>query len=278
MTSIQPNKVTHFNMITTDAKQTVDHFRNVYDAEIITAGGERHRDFDQSLFAFGGVMFEQFVPDLFFLHAKPGPQWYGMEHNCDLSVARKAVAERNIRITRDIAVAFHTNPQDHFGVPYEYYGGEFERNVYATLGNRSMKPVSYWRDEHPSGLAGLKGYTVAVSAHEAIAAVHFYEDFFSANRLYEKDRPEIGARAVGLHVANGFVEILSPLGNGDGPIRRYLEWAGRGMYSLVMGARDIDQLKKFLAGKKITLGPGTAENRWAAPAEANLGMVFEFER
>ena len=244
----------------------------MYDAEIISSGRQAHKDFDQTLFAFGGVLFEQFVPDLFFLHGKPGPVWYGLEHSLDLVVARKAVAERHFRITRDIGNTIHTNPQDHFGVPFEYYGGEFEHNVYATLGNQTMKPVSYWRDQHPSGLAGLKGYTVAVRAHEATAAVHLYEDFLSGKWLFEQDRPEIGARAVSLLVANGDVEILSPLGNGDGLIRRHLEWAGRGMYSLVMGARDIDQLKKYLAGKKDYARSGHGRQALGSRGEPGYGL------
>src|SRR5262249_46649762 len=141
----------------------------------------------------------------------------GLEYQADLEVARRAIEERGIRIQRDIGMAVHTHPADGFGISFEFYDGEFH-DTPRPRWNEAMKPAEYWRDEHPLGLTGLKGYSVAVS--DMAAASEFLQSFVSADLQYEAPRPGIAARAVGLHIGDATVELLTPVG--DGVLQRHL--------------------------------------------------------
>ena len=74
---------------------------------------------------------------------------------------RETLAERGIRIARDLDVAVHAHPADCHGVSLEFFDDSFHEN--AELLDRPMQPAAYWRDEHPLGFTGLRGYTVAVA-------------------------------------------------------------------------------------------------------------------
>lgn len=282
MTSIEPIKVLHMNMIMSNFDETVDHFTGLYGAKIMVLNPQMigrpyrasemvpsavgSRDRIQAHFRIAGMMFSVQHPKVWALHTRPGHICHGLEHKVvDLAAARKAVAERGLRITSDNPTHFFTNPMQTFGIHFEYFDLDFPNDT----------PASYWRDEHPMGMTGFKGYTVAVGASDLKPAALFFEDFFSGKRLYEKERRAIAARAIGLQVADYVVELLAP--TGDGVLRRHLERIGQGIYSVVFGVRDLDQAKRYMAGKGVTLVPGTVPDRLAVPAEANLGVVFEFQ-
>ena len=55
----------------------------------------------------------------------------------------------------------HTHAADCHGVSLEFFNDSFHDNE--DLLDRPMPPAAYWRDEHPLGFTGLRGYTVAVA-------------------------------------------------------------------------------------------------------------------
>lgn len=294
MSSIQPVKVNHLNMIMDDFDTTIGHFRNIYDAEFIlgmrnvsrvadhTALPKRDAlaalrgDHRAALFSFGGVIFQQFVPEDFFLYARPGRVWHGLEYQVDMAAARAAITERGIRLASDLGVSFLTDARDSYGVAIECFGGEFHQRSYDLLGGKGLRPAAYWADEHPLGLTGLKGFTIAVPTDELEEAERLFTGLLGGRRIYGGARPAIAARAIGLQVADSFVELLAP--TGDGTVRRQLETVGPGIYSAVLGVGDLEKARGYMAGKGIALGAGTSVERLAAPAAANLDLVFEYQR
>ncbi len=267
--SIRPVRVNHMNVVLRDHDTSVAHFCERYGAEFMADMPQR--EFHASLVEMGQVIFELFVPHDYLICSRYGPHYLGLEWQADMDEVRAAVADHGLGIVRDIGLALHTDPADCFGVSYEFYGGYFLDRDWELLGGK-IKPVSYWRDEHPLGLTGLKGYTHAVEDIEAAGA--FLQSFLGAEPVYEVERPALAAHAKGLQVADAVIELLAP--SGEGPIREYLNRHGQGIRSTVFGVRNIEQARGCLAGRDFPCEAGTSDGSIAVPAEANLGLIFEF--
>ncbi|TAL04553.1 MAG: hypothetical protein EPO08_01055 [Rhodospirillaceae bacterium] len=268
--SIRCTRVNHMNVALQNFDASVDHFRKLYGADFLL--DIPSREWHAGLVEMGRVIFELFVPHDFLLNFRYGPHYVGVEYQADMDKVREAVAAHGIRIVRDIGVAIHTHPADCFGVAFEFYGNYFHDNDWPLLGGQKMRPAAYWRDEHPLGLTGLKSYTVAVS--DIDAAKTFFQSFLSAEVVYEAPRAAIAARAVGLQVADAVVELITPVK--DGTLQRHLHQFGDGIRSTVFGVRDIEQARRYFTERGVNLVPGGAPNTFAVPAEANLGVIFEF--
>jgi hypothetical protein len=269
-TSIRARRVNHMNLVLEDFDESVAHFRRAFDAEFLVDMPQS--EWHACLMAFGDVIFEFFVPHQWLTNARYGAHHVGLEYEADLDEVRAAIAERSIRIVRDIGLAVHTDPRDTFGVAFEFYDGSFHERSWDELGGATMKRRDFWEEQHPLGLTGLAGWSLAVS--DLDGAARFIEDFLSARVMYEADRPAIGARALGLAVADEVVEILAP--TGDGALARHHYRYGDGIRATRIGARDLGAVRDWFAGKGLALVPGDAEGSLALAAEDNLGVIFEF--
>lgn len=267
--SIRPVRVNHMNAVVEDFDASVAHLQDVFSAEFLVDYPQQ--EWRAALIAMGDVIIELFVPYAFLLHTRYGPHYLGVEYQADMNDVRAAIAERGIRIVRDIGLAVHTHPADCFGVAFEFYDGSFHDRDWDLPGGK-MKPVSYWREEHPLGMTGLKGYSIAVRDIDAASA--FLQGFLSAKPVYEADRPAVAGRAIGLQVADAVVELIAPVA--DGAIEQHLRRSGEGIRSTIFGVRDIAQARSYFADRGVDLVAGDAAGRIAVPAAANLGMIFEF--
>jgi len=266
--SIRCLHMNHINAVV-ESLDDVDRFRDLYGAQLILDLPE----FQSCLITMGTVIFELFVPQEYLLNARFGPHYVGLEYQVpDTGDARHAVQSRGIRILGDIGVAFHTHPADTFGVGVEIYHRNFHTEGPPNGYVEPIKQVDYWRDAHPLGLTGLTRYSVAVSDLEA--ATTFFEDFMNATVLYEAPRPAVGARAVGLALADTVAELLAP--TEDGVMQRYLARYGDGIRSTIFAVRDLRQAQSYFADRSITLHPGDAPDTLAIAPEDNGGLLFEF--
>jgi hypothetical protein len=270
-TNIRPVRLNHMNVVLQNFDASIAHFKKLYDAEFVVdiPRSEMHA----GLIEIGRVIFELFVPHEYLLNARYGPHYVGVEYQADMDVVRKAIAERGIRIVRDIGEALHTHPADCFGIAFEFYGGYFHDRHWPNLGGL-IKPTAYWRDEHPLGLTGLKGYTVAV--HDLPAATAFLQSLLAGEIVYQAPRPAVAARAVGLQVADAIVELLAP--TSEGALLEHLHHFGQGIRSTIFGVRDIEQAREYFGGHGVKLVPGDAPGALAVPAASNLGVIFEFSQ
>lgn len=278
MTTILPKRLNHMNVVLENAEAGLRHMREKYDAELVADVPKA--EYHAFLFATGSVLFEAFCPSVYLLNARYGPHFVGVEYQADMAVVVQAVAERKMRIVResryekDLAgnpgYALHTHPADGFGVSYEFYHDDFHTWNWPELGGR-IKPVEAWAG-HPIGHTGQKGYTHAVA--DIAAASEFLQGFLSAEPVYEEDRPAIGARVVGLRIADVVVELQTP--TGDGELARHLYRYGDGIRSAVFGVRSIAEAARYLADRGLPTVPGSTPGGIAVPAEANLGVIFEF--
>jgi catechol 2,3-dioxygenase-like lactoylglutathione lyase family enzyme len=263
--SIRPVRVNHVNLVVADYDESVRHFEARYGALFL-------KDLPQTawhacLVDVGRVIFELFAPHEFFLHSRLGPHHIGIEYQADIDEVRAVLADHGIRVIRDLGVAVHTHPDDCFGVAFEFFDGHFHDNP--ALLDAEMRPAAYWRDEHRLGLTGLKGYTVVV--REMAAARALLQSLFSCETVYDEPRQDIGARAVGLQVADAVLELLAPVE----PLPDVAAMV-EGIRSTIFGVRDIEQARRYFADAGVALVPGSAPGRLAVPAADNLGIRFEF--
>lgn len=268
---IRALRVNHLNCVVADFDESVAHYKSVFGAEyLMNVPGEDAR---ACLLQIGRVIFELFAPRMWLLNSRYGAHYLGIEFQVeDMDVARAALAERNIRIARDIAVAVHCHPADCYGASLEFWANEFHTMEYELLDGKQMQSAEFWRDEHPLGLTGLKGVTWAV--HDIAGARAFLESLFGAQLAYETVRPQLAARATGLQIADTVIELLSPTGPGE--LMAHLARYGDGIRSTILAAKDIGQVRDYLAARGVPLGQGTAEGALSVPADANCGMIFEF--
>lgn len=266
--SIHLRRMSHPNVVVENYDASLAHLRELFGAEFLLDMPKP--EWHACLVEIGGVIFEFFAAHNFLLNSRHGPHFLGIEYEADMAEVREVCAAHGVRIIRELGVACHTNPVDCLGVDFEFYEGSFFTNPINLV--QTVKPVEYWRDEHPLGLMGLKAYTLAVS--DIAAASRFLQSFLETEVVYETDRPAIGARAQGLQTADCVLELLTP--TGDGPLRQELERIGQGIHSMVFRTRDLEQARRYFTERNVKLVSGTAPERFAIAPEANLGVVFEF--
>jgi hypothetical protein len=266
---IRTVRVNHVNVVLEDHDAMVEHYERLF-------GGRVVMDLPQTawhacIMDVGRVLFELFAPDEFFLFTRFGPHFLGIEFQIeDLAAARELLAERGIRVARELGVALHTHPADCHGVSLELFEGYFHDND--DMLQSPMQAASYWRDEHPLGLTGLRGLTIAVS--DLASARADFEAVLAHAVLDEGPRPAVDAAGVALHVGDAVLELLAP--TGDGALGRHLVDHGEGIRSTVFGVRDLDQAARYFGELGIELQPGAVPGSLAIPAEQNLGVIFEF--
>lgn len=269
MTAISVQRVNHMNVVLEDFDASVAHFGSVFDAEFMADMPQN--EMHAGLFAIGRVIFELFVPHEWLLNSRYGAHYVGVEYQADIDQVRTALAERDIRIVRDIGIALHTHPADCFGVAFEFYAGYFHDREWEPLGGK-MKPASFWRDDHPLGLTGLKAYTVAVRDLEGASS--FMQSLFGAQVSYDEPREAIAGRARGLQVGDAALELVSP--SGPGELADHLARYGDGIRSTVFGVRDIEQAKAWFEERSIPSMPGSRPGSIMLAPAANMGVLFEF--
>jgi catechol 2,3-dioxygenase-like lactoylglutathione lyase family enzyme len=266
--SMRPKGINHPNLVLRDGDASIERFRELYGAEFMMEVPTT--TCRAVLVEIGRVIIELFTPNEFLLNARHGAHLLGLEYWVDIDEAREALASHGVRLVSDHGHMLHTDPADGFGVSFELYGRYFYDAD--TPIPTPLKPVEYWRDEHPLGLLGLKGYTVAVG--DADAASRFYQSLFSGEPMYDEARPELGARAVGLKVADSLVELLAPVG--DGPLRQELYRTGQGVRSFVLQTADLGRARRHFSGRDVALVPGSAPDRFGVAPDASRGVLFEF--
>jgi hypothetical protein len=266
---IRALRVEHLNIVHEDYEATVEHYRHVFGGVVVF--DRLQPTWHACLMDVGGVLFEIFVPNEFFLHTRYGPHFLGVEyHVADIAPVRETLAAHGIRIARDLDVAVHSHPADFHGVSLEFFDDSFHENE--ELLDRPMPPAAYWRDEHPIGFTGLSGYTVAV--RDLDRGVADFRAVLEHKVAYERRRDALAARAVGLLVGGAIVEVVAP--DGDGPLAQHLAAHGEGIRSSVFGVRDVDRARAHLVEHGLEVGPGTAPDAFAIPADQNRGVLFEF--
>jgi hypothetical protein len=257
------------NVVHEDYDAVVTHYQRLFGGVVVF--DRLQPTWHACLLDVGNVLFEIFVPDDFFLHARHGSHHLGIEYRVDdIAVVRDTLAAQQIRIARDLDVAVHTHAADCHGVSLEFFDGDFHTDP--TLLDVPMPSPSYWRNRHPLGITGLHGCTIAVS--DLASAISDFRALLEHEVLYETRRPSVAGVAIGLLVAGAVLEFIAP--ERDGPIQRHLIEPGERIRSTVFAVRDLDRVRRHFSERGIDLTPGTLEKSVAIPPEHHLDVLVEF--
>ena len=75
------------------------------------------------------------------------------------------------------------------------------------------------------------------------------------------DAPQLGIRNGFLQFGDMIVEVIEPLTAGQGPVAKFLETRGEGIYMMAWEVDDIDKAIKELQAKGVRLVNADAESR-----------------
>jgi len=273
MTTIRPKLVNHINFVPSDYDTSLAHLTDFYGARHLMDVPVTPPD-RACLLDLGGVYIELFTPgfagNLKTFDAGIGCN-LGLEFQTDLEDVRAAIAERKYSGIIDYGSVIHVHGDNIYGIALEF----FEKPFFGPDRIEAVPPVAspaYWREDHPLGLLGLMGLTVAVSDADAAAA-----DFCSllaGKSTPGETRPTAGAKAVSVEIADTIVEFLEPVA--DGPVSDHLKRFGPGVMSNVFRVRNLEQARNFHADRNVATIVGLAADRIAAPPALNQGILFEF--
>jgi catechol 2,3-dioxygenase-like lactoylglutathione lyase family enzyme len=267
--SVRCRRVSHTNVVVENFDEAVAFLGDVYGGVVMMdlPGPNWHA----CLIEVGNLIIEMFEPKNFLLHGRIGPHYLGIEYEADVNEARAAVADHDVRIIRDLDVAIHTDPATSLGADYEFWGGSFYGPEAAHV-SRVSQSDEHWA-AHPIGYAGLIGVTHAVPDIEAASA--FLQSFLGARPVYEVARESIGARAIGLQIAEDICELVTP--TGDGILMQEMLTTGRGIRSTIYRVKDVGATRAWFESKGLRVIDGTAPGSIAVDPRDNLGILFEFQ-
>ncbi|MGH7897867.1 MAG: VOC family protein, partial [Candidatus Binatia bacterium] len=130
-----------------------------------------------------------------------------------------------------------------------------------------------------SGGAGLSGIRrVVVAVRDLDAAVEVYRHRLGFPTVLSPVEPRANDRgAISTPGAGARIELLAPLA-GDGPVARFLDERGEGMYALVLDSADLDSTVRALSARGVAVGPvGGDCGAWQIERQAAFGVLFRLE-
>ena len=104
---------------------------------------------------------------------------------------------------------------------------------------------------------------VHVVVNDAEQAAKDYAENFGLEVTNKVDKSEQGFRAVAMALGNSAIEFLEPLGDDQGPLRKFLGSRGEGVYMMGWEVDDVEQTVTELQAKGIRLLNAEPEARAA---------------
>jgi catechol 2,3-dioxygenase-like lactoylglutathione lyase family enzyme len=282
MTPLQLLHMTHLNALVDGYEDTIEHFTKIFGGQVnmrIPGAPDDPDDTDACVFTIGYVIFEFFAPrrrgdkGQGRLLGRFDDHYLGIEFQVpDVSEARSRCEELDIRIINDRGHMFFTYPGSCLGLSWELWEGNFYESLGPDSPQGPLHPRSYWRDEHPLGLDGLKRVSVAVN--DLDAATERFSLVTGATPMNREPRPRAAAVGSEFQVGDTVVELMAP--TGPGPVASFLDRYGEHMRSTVFRATDLARVEKHLSDQGLSVVPGDRDDTLAIPPEQNHNLLFEF--
>jgi methylmalonyl-CoA/ethylmalonyl-CoA epimerase len=102
---------------------------------------------------------------------------------------------------------------------------------------------------------------IHVVVHSIEEAAKDYKERFGLEATTSGDRPDLGIRNAILPIGDAVIELIEPLDREEGPLPKFLQNRGEGVYMTGWEVDDIDEAVKSLQEKGVRLVNADPESR-----------------
>lgn len=88
-----------------------------------------------------------------------------------------------------------------------------------------------------------------------------YESRFGLKATAPKDQPQTGIRAAVVSMGEAVIEFIEPLDHSQGPVAKFLQTRGEGVYMMAWEVDSLDETVKNLEGNGVRLISADAASR-----------------
>ena len=120
---------------------------------------------------------------------------------------------------------------------------------------------------------------VIIAVNDIQEAIKVYTDNFGLQVSRSESRPDLGIKNALLPVGDDIIEFIEPLDPRQGPVKKFLETRGEGLYQLEIEIDSIDSAVKSLTEKGVRLIAANPESRergdpvWIHPQSAKGVLI-----
>ena len=125
-----------------------------------------------------------------------------------------------------------------------------------------------------------KIHNVVIAVNSVQEAVKLYADNFGVQVSNSGDRPELGIRNAFIPIGDITIEFIEPYNPQQGPVTKFLQTRGEGLYMIELEVESIDSAIQSLSEKGVRLIGADPESRakgnpvWIHPQSAK-GVLIE---
>ncbi len=102
---------------------------------------------------------------------------------------------------------------------------------------------------------------VHIAVNNVDEAAREYADSFGIEATRSGPSPALGIRNAILPVGDAIIELIEPLNAGEGPVARFLESRGEGVYMMALEVDNLDSAIEALQAKGVRLIAADPESR-----------------
>ncbi len=111
-------------------------------------------------------------------------------------------------------------------------------------------------------------HNVVIAVKNLDEASGLWQKNFGLKPARSGELPNLGIKNVIYQVGNGTVELMEPLNAEQGPVAKFLQTKGEGLYMIELEVDDVDKAVKEMQAKGVRLIGADPESR------AKGGLVF----
>ncbi len=102
---------------------------------------------------------------------------------------------------------------------------------------------------------------IHLAVHSVDEATKDYADNFGVEAFSRESLPELGIKNALLQIGDSVIEMIEPFEAGEGPVAKFLERKGEGIYMTAMEVDDMDAAVKDLEARGVRLVNANPEAR-----------------
>jgi len=102
---------------------------------------------------------------------------------------------------------------------------------------------------------------IVIAVKDVEESLKMYSDNFGLQSSKSDTRPDLGFRAVLFPIGDALIELIEPLDPQQGPVSKFLQSRGEGLYMIELEVESIDSAIKSFSEKGVRLLGADPESR-----------------